>query len=62
LQQNLDASRFNQLLAKHAPGMKAKEADFDNFLQLDPLQLLKTAAEAVLSNDLEHVQGNGEAE
>jgi ParB family chromosome partitioning protein len=59
---NLDARRFNQLLAKHAPGMNAKDADFDDFLELEPLQLVKIATEALLSKDLEQVQWSGKAE
>lgn len=41
-------------MAQPGSRLSVKSPDFDDFLRLDPLQLLKIAVEALLSRDIEH--------
>jgi len=53
---HMSAKVYAELLAKYAPTLKAKSAvSPDDFLKLEPLQLVKLAVEALLSRDIENL-------
>jgi ParB/RepB/Spo0J family partition protein len=51
-----DGKRLLAILTKHAPELKAKDLTLDNLQQLQPVQIVKIAIEAVLAEDLRELE------